>query len=261
MKKIKPEFLLALVALVIIGGALGGAAYNNHQKNEAAKAAKTKSEKADKAKKEQLDKLDLPQLSKTVGKDETKATIKTTEGDIIVKLFDKQAPLAVENFVKHAKDGYYDGTTVHRVVKDFMIQAGDPDGTGQGGHSIWYKKDKNIDSGNGFKNEISDQLYNIRGALSMANAGPDTNGSQFFINQNKDDQTKDIKAVKYPQKIYDAYKKGGYPSLDGNYTVFGQVIDGMDTVDKIANVKVEENDNQEKSKPIDKIEIKSIEID
>ena len=84
-------------------------------------------------------------------------------------LFPKQAPLAVENFLTHAKEGYYDGIIFHRVINEFMIQTGDPKGDGTGGESIWKGKDKSKDSGNGFKNEYSPYLYNIRGALSMAN--------------------------------------------------------------------------------------------
>jgi len=173
-----------------------------------------------------------------------------------MKLFPKQAPLAVENFVTHAKDGYYNGVTFHRVINEFMIQTGDPKGDGTGGESIWKGKDSAIDSGSGFKNEISNQLYNIRGAVSMANAGPDTNGSQFFIVQNNEDQSDGLLFDDYPKKIINAYKNGGYPSLDGSYTVFGQVVKGMDVVDKIAATKTDSSD-----KPTTEIKIDSISID
>jgi len=139
-----------------------------------------------------------------------------------------------------------------------MIQGGDPKGNGTGGHSIWYGKNKNIDSGNGFKNEISPSLYNIRGSLSMANSGPDTNGSQFFINQNSDDKTKELDKNNYPTKIVDAYKKGGNLSLDGSYSVFGQVISGMDVVDKIATGKVKSGG--EGSTPVTPVKINQIKI-
>lgn len=102
------------------------------------------------------------------------ATFKTNQGDIKVKLFADIAPKTVENFTTHAKNGYYDNGIFHRVIRDFMIQGGDPEGTGMGGESIW---------GGSFEDEFSDKLLNVRGALSMANAGPNTNGSQFFIVQ------------------------------------------------------------------------------
>ncbi len=104
-----------------------------------------------------------------------KVTLHTSKGDITVALFPEQAPKAVENFIKHSEDGYYNGVSFHRVIKDFMIQGGDPEGTGAGGKSIWDKE---------FENEPSEKLYHFNGALSMANAGADTNGSQFFIVQN-----------------------------------------------------------------------------
>ena len=102
------------------------------------------------------------------------ATMKTTMGEIQILLFPDAAPKAVENFTTHAKNGYYDGLIFHRVIPDFMIQGGDPTGTGMGGESIWGKH---------FEDEFSPDYHNLRGALSMANAGPGTNGSQFFIVQ------------------------------------------------------------------------------
>lgn len=197
----------------------------------------------------------FPQLSTEVAKDEAAVKIKTSQGDITLKLFPKYAPLAVENFLTHAKEGYYDGVIFHRVIKDFMIQTGDPKGNGTGGESIWAGKDTSIDNGSGFKNEISPYLYNLRGALAMANAGEDTNGSQFFINQNPADQSAKLSSQLYPKKIIEAYKQGGNPSLDGGYTVFGQVIEGMDVVDKIANTETGDAD-----KPKDDIKIEKIEI-
>ncbi|MDQ7968000.1 peptidylprolyl isomerase, partial [Pseudomonas plecoglossicida] len=106
-----------------------------------------------------------------------KAVIKTNRGDITVQLFPEQAPKTVKNFVELAKKGYYDGVIFHRVIPDFMIQGGDPTGTGMGGESIY---------GEAFEDEFSRDVFNLRGALSMANAGPNTNGSQFFVvtNQN-----------------------------------------------------------------------------
>ncbi|TYL22877.1 peptidylprolyl isomerase, partial [Streptococcus pyogenes] len=105
----------------------------------------------------------FPQLSDKVADDEAEVKITTTEGAISMKLFPKYAPLAVENFLTHAKEGYYNGVTFHRVIKNFMIQTGDPKGDGTGGESIWKGKNSKIDSGSGFKTEISSYLYNIRG--------------------------------------------------------------------------------------------------
>ncbi|MFV0497654.1 MAG: peptidylprolyl isomerase [Candidatus Fimivivens sp.] len=112
-------------------------------------------------------------------------TLHTSMGDIKMMLFPQAAPKAVENFVQHCKDGYYDGVTFHRVIEDFMIQGGDPDGNGTGGESIWNES---------FEDEFSDNLYNFRGAVSMANAGYGTNGSQFFIVQED--------AAQYPDSVY-----------------------------------------------------------
>lgn len=179
----------------------------------------------------------------------------TSKGDITIKLFPKYAPLTVENFLTHAKKGYYDGLLFHRVISDFMIQSGDPKGNGTGGESIWKGKDKKIDSGNGFANEISPYLYNIRGALAMANAGANTNGSQFFINQNPADQSSQLSSDSYPKAIIDAYTEGGNPSLDKNYTVFGQVIDGMDIVDAISKADTDSNDKPTSDITITKIDI------
>ncbi|OIK61628.1 peptidylprolyl isomerase [Oenococcus oeni] len=211
----------------------------------------------------ELNKLDLPQLSTTIESEETKVTIETTDGTIVAKIFNKYAPLAAENFLTHAKEGYYNNLDFFRVVKDFMIQSGDPDNTGLGGKSIWASgthKNKKIDSGSGFKNEISPNLYFIRGAIGMANAGSNTNGSQFFIEQSSTNvQSQITDKSSYPTKIYDAYKKGGTPSLDGNYTVFGQVISGMDVVDKIASAAVKTNSvTSEKSEPKKAIKITKI---
>lgn len=202
-----------------------------------------------------LNQADFPQLTNQVAKNEAQVKLITSAGDITLKLFPEYAPLAVENFLTHAKEGYYNGLTFHRVIANFMIQSGDPQGDGTGGESIWNGKDSSIDAGNGFVNEVSDYLYNIRGALAMANAGPNTNGSQFYIVQNSDNVTKQINSQLYPDKIVDAYKKGGYPQGDGNYTVFGQVTEGMDVVDKITQTAVDSKD-----KPKEDIIIKEIKI-
>ena len=198
----------------------------------------------------------FPQLSNEVAEDEAVVKITTSQGDITVKLFPKYAPLAVENFLTHAKEGYYDGLLFHRVINNFMIQTGDPKGDGTGGESIWKGKDKSKDSGTGFENEYSPYLYNLRGALAMANSGPNTNGSQFYINQNKADISSKLPTDRFPAKIIEAYKNGGNPTLDGgNYTVFGQVIDGMDVVDKIAEAETDDKDKPKEDVKIEKMEV------
>ncbi len=185
-------------------------------------------------------------------KGDTVAIMHTTMGDIKIKLFPKQTPKTFENFTTHAKNGYYNGLIFHRVIKDFMIQGGDPLGTGIGGESIWGTK---------FEDEFTPELHNIRGALSMANAGPNTNGSQFFIvqadtvPQNMLDQMEDLPDA-FPPECANAYKEnGGTPWLDFRHSVFGQVYEGMDVVDAIANVKTASGD-----KPIVAVEIENIEI-
>lgn len=196
-----------------------------------------------------------PQLSDKVGKDEAQVVMQTNQGDITIKLFPKEAPLAVQNFLTHAKAGYYDNLSFHRVIEGFAIQGGDPEGTGEGGKSIWAGKDSKIDAGQGFADEFSPNLFNIRGALSMANSGADTNGSQFFINQNAEDQSQRLDDSKYPSKIIKAYTKGGNPYLDGVHTVFGQVTDGMKVVDKIAQTEADDQGKPKKDILIKKIKI------
>lgn len=208
----------------------------------------------------ELDKNPLPQLNSEVAEDESLVLVHTTAGDIKIKLFNKYAPLAVENFLTHSQNGYYNNTAFHRVLKGFMIQGGDPSGDGTGGQSIWNGVDSSIDSGDGFADEISPNLYNIRGALSMANKGQNTNGSEFFIVQNSFDTTNEFDKYSRPTKIFDAYKNGGFPGGDGVYTVFGQVIEGMDVVDKIAAGEVTDNGQGETSSPVNPEMITSIEV-
>src|SRR5216110_4145880 len=136
----------------------------------------------------------------------TNATLHTNHGAIAVELYDEDAPKTVENFVKLARDGFYDGVIFHRVVPDFMIQGGDPTGTGTGG------------PGYTFEDEFNEHKV-VRGALAMANAGPNTNGSQFFI-----------------------VTADATPWLDGKHTVFGQVTNGMDAIDKIEGLPTDARD-------------------
>lgn len=177
------------------------------------------------------------------------ATFKTNKGDFAIKLFPKQAPKTVENFLGLVAKNYYDGIIFHRVIKDFMIQGGDPTGTGMGGQSLW---------GAPFEDEFSNELFNIRGALSMANAGPATNGSQFFIVQSQNmpaQMEEQMVAAGYPKEIIEAYRQGGTPWLDHRHTVFGQVVSGMEIVDEIANVETGIQD-----KPVEDVVIKTIEV-
>lgn len=194
--------------------------------------------------------MTYPQLTKTVGENEVQATIKTNHGDVTVKLFKDIAPKTVENFTTHAKNGYYDGQIFHRVIKDFMIQGGDPTGTGMGGESIW---------GGTFEDEFSTEAFNIYGALSMANAGPGTNGSQFFIVQLKEvpsQMLSQLEGAGYPAEIIEAYKEhGGTPWLDQRHTVFGHVTEGYDIVENIAEVKTAAQDRPEEEVKIQTIEI------
>ncbi len=231
-----------------------------------------------------------------------KATLHTTMGDIEIAFFPEYAPKTVENFLTHAKEGYYDGLIFHRVINDFMIQGGDPQGTGIGGESIW---------GEPFQDELSPQLYNFRGAISMANSGVDTNGSQFFIVQSKGNQFANLPDMLYSNRVQNNIERiqknvnkmlaegkdkkeieqyiteenkkieatinagvpeyygkmlepviakyqevGGTPHLDNKHAVFGQVINGMDVVDKIAAVE----QNPQNNKPVTDVVINSITV-
>ena len=150
----------------------------------------------------------------------TNATMLTNHGSIELELFDDAAPKTVQNFVKLAQDGFYDGVIFHRVIQDFMIQGGDPTGTGSGG------------PGYQFEDEFNDHKVE-RGALAMANAGPNTNGSQFFI-----------------------VTTDAAPWLDGKHTVFGEVRGGQDVVDKIGTTKTDGRD-----RPVEPIGIVAIELE
>ena len=188
--------------------------------------------------------LDMPVKGDTI------AIMKTNRGDIKIKLFADKAPNTVDNFATLAKQGYYEGIIFHRVIKDFMIQGGDPTGTGMGGESIY---------GESFEDEFAPELMNLRGALSMANAGPNTNGSQFFIVQMSQVPANMIGQMQdagFPEEVINAYKEhGGTPWLDGKHTVFGHVVEGMDIVDKIANVEKGFQD-----KPLEDVVIESIKV-
>lgn len=166
-------------------------------------------------------------------------------------MFDDLAPKTVKNFVELAEKGYYNGVIFHRIIRDFMIQGGDPTGTGMGGESIYGEK---------FEDEFSENVFNIRGALSMANAGPNTNGSQFFIVQNENlpyDKSALVKGG-WPEEIAEIYTAGGTPHLDGRHTVFGQLAnaESFETLDRIAKEPTGFQD-----KPENDVEIIGIDVE
>ena len=163
--------------------------------------------------------------TKKESKEMTVAVIKTNMGTIEIELFAEQTPKTVENFVQHADSGYYNGVIFHRVIENFMIQGGDPTGTGRGGESIWGKP---------FADEIVPSLtFDKPGILAMANAGPNTNGSQFFIT---------VAPTSW---------------LDGKHTIFGQVIGGMDVVYAISRVPT----SKPGDKPLKDVVMESVTIE
>ena len=149
----------------------------------------------------------------------TNATLQTNHGTIEIELFPGEAPKTVENFTKLAREGFYDGITFHRVIEDFMIQGGDPTGTGTGGPGYTFEDEFN-------------QHKVVRGALAMANAGPNTNGSQFFI-----------------------VTTDAAPWLDGKHTVFGEVTDGMAVVDAISGVDTDARDRPRENVLIERVSV------
>lgn len=186
-------------------------------------------------------------------------------GSIFVKFFTDKAPKAVENFMTHSREGYYDGVSFHRIIEDFMIQGGDPEGTGYGGESIW---------GKSFEDEISTDLHMYRGALCMANSGENTNGSQFFIIGETPSALTEIRdLLEYQDMTFSEYIKAGYgvtvsaeqleqyyiyggsPWLETKHTIFGQVYDGFDVLDAVMSVST---DN--KGKPYEDVIIKTVKL-
>lgn len=157
----------------------------------------------------------------------TKAIMKTNKGNITVEFYSKDAPKTVNNFIKLAKDGFYNKTKFHRVIVDFMIQGGDPLSKDESKKQLWGTGGPGYE----FEDEINSHKL-VRGSLAMANSGPDTNGSQFFV-----------------------VTKESTPWLDGKHTNFGNVVEGMDVVDKIVSVKTDEAD-----RPMEDVVIESIEL-
>ncbi len=195
------------------------------------------------------DKISGLYLGTEIPDDAIQALITTSLGDISITLFPTEAPIAVENFVAHANNGYYDNMPFHRVINDFIIQSGDPNG--DGGVSA---------SGEGFDVEFYGSLYHFNGALSMSNNGTEnSNFSQFFIVNSSipiDDQIALLKETQTPSIVSEIYSSHhGAPSLDWKYTVFGYVTEGMDIVNQISSTQTDENNT-----PLDDIIINSIEI-
>ncbi|WP_458406682.1 peptidylprolyl isomerase [Anaerotignum sp.] len=257
MKKRTLALALAAVMAFGIAGCGNGAEAENNTENTATNAD-TKT----------IIQAQMPEEGEEI------AVITTSKGVVKMRFFPEEAPKAVENFKTLAKDGYYNGITFHRVIEDFMVQGGDPEGTGRGGESCW---------GEDFETEVSEKLHFYRGAVAMANAGPDTNGSQFFIVQQKSVAEQALTAIEdainnneeelgvtltdgnyytlsqlYPEEVLNYYREaGGSAHLEyvfGNgYSIFGQVFEGLETVDAIAAVETDGSD-----KPVEDVIIESI---
>ena len=186
-----------------------------------------------------VDKIHLFQLEEPKSGD-TIATIETTQGAFEVVLYPQRAPKAVENFTTHVTEGYYNGLKIFQVVRNNRIQTGDPNNDGTGGDSIW---------GGPFEDEFGYDLWHFTGAVCMVSTGADSNRSQFYVvcsGELPQETIRQMEEAKYPQKVIDAYKeKGGTPWHDSKTTVFGQVVSGMDVVQKICNLPQTENVPQE----------------
>ena len=257
MKKRHMALVLAAVMAFGIAGCGGGTtAENNDAKAETNVDTKT------------ILQAQMPEEGEEI------AVITTSEGVVKMRFFPEEAPKAVENFKTLAKDGYYDGLLFHRVIEDFMVQTGDPKGNGTGGESCWDEP---------FADEISPKLHYYKGAVAMANRGPNTNGSQFFIVQQgsvMEDALKQIEEARdnnedelgmtltdgeyytfdqiFPEEVMNHYREvGGAVHLEyafGNpYTIFGQVFAGLDVIDAIAATETDQTD-----KPVKDITIESI---
>ena len=260
----KKQMIGLLAAVIAISAALVGCGSNNGQSSQSSSAESSVSSTVSRVN-EDADKpvgyqLDLPAEGEEI------AVIDTNMGVMKMRLFPNAAPKTVENFTTLAKQGYYNGQIFHRVINNFMIQGGDPTGTGTGGENIWGTE--------GFEDEFNANLLNIRGSVAMANRGKDTNGSQFFINQKK---AESFEGWDYYTSLYNNFRQnqsaflqaygscpnvyritddvktlyeqnGGSPTLDGYYrvnqtghTVFGQIFEGLDVLDAIAAVETDSN--------------------
>lgn len=232
MKRLFPTILACLMAIALVAGcSSGGNEAENSQPSEVPAPIKKEPVSKEPAQPpgptgdKKYEKAPEMQIDKTK---DYQATISTSMGDITIDLFEKEAPITVNNFVFLAKDKFYDNVTFHRIIKDFMIQTGDPLGTGIGGPGYTFEDELN----NGHNYEV--------GVVAMANAGANTNGSQFFIGSGKD-----VEGLKHVP----------------NYSIFGKVTAGLDIVQKIAAVPVKENpQTNEKSVPEQPVTIKTITI-
>lgn len=175
-----------------------------------------------------LQQLDQPKAGEEV------CIMTTDAGDIKLRLFPDEAPVAVKNWIQLSKEGFYDGTPFARVIKDFVIQGGALDGSGDESKSIY---------DGFFEDEVDKGLYNFDGALCLGNNGPHTNGNQFYIVQNKKVDEEQLPILSLPLNVEAKYKEvGGLPELDGRYTVFGQVYEGIDVVEKITAQETDADD-------------------
>lgn len=257
MKKVI-SFLITMTVLLFVLTGCGNKEVTNNTSNKMSNKTANTSNTAQKSSKEDSKvNVDYEKAAKNQmaepSSGQTIAVIHIKNyGDVKVKFFEEVAPKAVENFVTHAKDGYYNGVTFHRVINEFMIQGGDPEGTGMGGESIW---------GTDFEEELDPELVPYRGSLCMASRGLENSpslGSQFFITQASynEQMASYMQAGGYPADLLEQYKTyGGYLSLYQQYTVFGQVYEGMEVVDKIAAVETDESD-----KPVEDVVIESIDV-
>jgi peptidyl-prolyl cis-trans isomerase B (cyclophilin B) len=239
-----------MIALLLI---VAGCGTSTNEDNAGSGNNASNEQQPDETNEEQAsEEVEVGEFQQFTNTSETIRTVEmeTTEGKIVINLYPDAAPKAVENFITHAENGYYDGLIFHRVIEDFMIQGGDPEGTGRGGESIW---------GQPFEDEFSREMLHFKGALSMANSGANTNGSQFFIvhaDEVAEDMMESMIKSGYPEEVIELYEEhGGTPFLDFRHTVFGQVVEGMDVVDAIATVETGEAD-----KPVEDVLIEKITV-
>ena len=216
----KLALLMAFVMMLTLCVACGDEPANEQVTDEARYAIKAQSTSDAYADKDYDFQLGMPTEGEEV------AIMHTNMGDISIRFFPEAAPKAVENFITHAKEGYYNGLIFHRVIEDFMIQGGDPEGTGRGGENIW--------GTSGFEDEFSAKLMNLRGSLAMANAGPGTNGSQFFINQAgptgktaEDLKKANQQTVDYYRSYYDQYIQRQGDEFLSYYPTLGSFIEAL----------------------------------
>lgn len=255
--KTKTKVLILILVIILVSLSVWGMikiSKNAVNKQETTKDAQANVEKSNEKNKKAASDINYLKRAEIMSKAPEKGeqiaimTVKNF-GEIKFKFFPEVAPKAVENFITHSKNGYYNGLTFHRVINDFMIQGGDPKGNGTGGESIW---------GEGFAKEVSDEYIPIRGTLCMASSSrPNSLGSQFFITQSKFNKNVAAQAQELSQNLVDAYTKfGGVPSLHKGYTIFGYAYEGIDVVDKIAEIKTDSSDD----KPTTPVVIEKIEI-